>query len=266
MSNFLVQYEHNDAIHQGDRAALSTDCAAVVEAINAQNWSDPDNKITCDLGSLNLVQRAYCKEYLQNVVPVGSIEFVKAVLKGGYGISNIIPQNIPRPLLTYEFCGRKVVPVCEADDIAGLMERFKTDRVFVKSAERAKADFTGIYTAANLETNWNPRREKVFVSTPVNFMSEWRVFVFRGRIVDARPYTGNHLVAPSESSIKKMIEAMGDMLHAYTLDVGVTGAGVTAVVEVHNFIACGLYGAAVPLGMYKAAYQQEIVLLDTPHA
>ena len=61
MSNFLVQYEHNDAIHQGDQAALSVDCAAVVEAINIQNWSDPENKIGCDLGSLSLVQRAYGK-------------------------------------------------------------------------------------------------------------------------------------------------------------------------------------------------------------
>ena len=260
MSNFLVQYEHNDAIHQGDQAALSVDCAAVVEAINIQNWSDPENKIGCDLGSLSLVQRAYCKEYLQNVVPVGSVEFAEAVLEKGYGIQNIIPQNIPRPLLTHEFCGRKVVPACGVDDIIGLMEKFKTDRVFIKSAERAKADFTGIYRASDLEADWNPQGEKIFMSTPVNFVSEWRIFVFRGRIIDARPYAGNHLVAPSESSIKKMVEAMGDTLHAYTLDVGVTDTGVTAIVEVHNFIACGLYGASVPLAMYKTAYQQEIML------
>lgn len=259
MSNFLVQYEHNDAIHQGDQAALSVDCAAVVEAINIQNWSDPENKIGCDLGSLSLVQRAYCKEYLQKVVPVGSIEFVEAVLKGGYGISNIAPQNIPQPLLTYEFCGRKVVPACEAGAVVGLMDKFGVKRLFIKSAERSKTDLTGIYKTADLEANWNPRDEKVFVSTPVNFVSEWRVFVFRSRIVDARPYTGNHLVAPNEGRIKKMVEAMGDTLHAYTLDVGVTDSGETVVVEVHNFIACGLYGASVSLGMYRAAYRQEIV-------
>lgn len=138
------------------------------------------------------------------------------------------------------------------------MDEIKTDRVFVKSAERAKADFTGIYRAADLETNWNPQGEKVFVSTLINFVSEWRVFVFRGRIVDVRPYTGNHWVVPSEDKVKKMVETMGNTLHAYTLDVGVTDAGATAVVEVHNFIACGLYGASIPLAMYKAAYQQEI--------
>ena len=137
------------------------------------------------------------------------------------------------------------------------MDKFGVKRLFIKSAERSKTDLTGIYKTADLEANWNPRDEKVFISTPVNFVSEWRVFVFRSRIVDARPYTGNHLVAPNESRIKKMVEAMGDTLHAYTLDVGVTNSGETVVVEVHNFIACGLYGANIPLGMYRAAYQKE---------
>lgn len=262
MNNFLVQYEHNDAVHQGDRAALSSDCASVVEAINARNWSDPENEIGCDLANLSLVQRAYCKEYLRKVVPVGSIEFVEAVLETCYGIQSIIPQNIPEPLLGHEFCGRKVVPACDAGDISGLMDGFGVNKVFIKSAERAKTDLTGIYTAADLKTNWNPRGERVFVSTLVNFVSEWRIFVFRGRIVDARPYTGNHLVAPDEGGIKKMVEAMGNTLHAYTLDVGVTDGGETVVVEVHNFVACGLYGANIPLGMYRTAYQQEIAFHD----
>ena len=95
MNNFLVQYEHNDAVHQGDRAAIPSGCASVVEAINARNWSDPENEIGCDLANLSLVQRAYCKEYLRKVVPVGSIEFVEAVLEKCYGIQSIIPKNLP---------------------------------------------------------------------------------------------------------------------------------------------------------------------------
>ena len=39
-----------------------------------------------------------------------------------------------------------------------------------------------------------------------------------------------------------MVRAFANAPKAYTLDVAVLRNGQTAVIEVHNFISCGLYG------------------------
>lgn len=55
-----------------------------------------------------------------------------------------------------------------------------------------------------------------------------------------------------------MAKTEGDRLKACTVDVMVTDEGETALVEVHNFISCGSYGAELPLPMYKQAFLQEV--------
>ena len=43
-----------------------------------------------------------------------------------------------------------------------------------------------------------------------------------------------------------MVKAFTNTPKAYTLDVAVLRNGQTVVIEVHNFISCGLYGFASP--------------------
>ena len=111
---------------------------------------------------------------------------------------------------------------------------------------------------SNLSELEDVEHEKVSVSSIVNFVSEWRCFVFGGMLRDLRYYCGNKWVVPDKDTINSMVNAVGTTMRAYTLDVGVLESGETAVVEVHNFISCGLYGATVPLLMYTAAYDEEI--------
>lgn len=258
MLSFLIQRERSPSLPSSDNAVLSSDAAAMLETIDTLNWLRQDEKIEVTLGTYNLVQNAFCKEFLAKVVPVGSAEFVEAVLKRGHGIDRIKPQNVPVPLHKEEFLGRNINPSCTVEEIPAIMDAWGADYVFVKSAEYIKDEVTSICSRKDLAAP-ALQGKKLFVSEAFkSIISEWRVFVYRGNVIDLRPYTGDRWTFPDQKKVMDMVAAINNNLHAYTLDVAVNGDLETVVVEVHNFLACGLYGANVPLEMYKAAYNQEL--------
>lgn len=258
MLSFLIQRERSPSLQGNDNTVLASDAAAALEAIEARNWLYQGDKIDVSLATLNLVQNAFCKEFLAKVVPIGSVEFVEAVLKRGHGIDRIRPQNVPIPLRKEEFLGRNINPSCTVEEIPAIMDTWGVDHVFVKSAERVKDEVTGICSRKDLAAP-ALQGKKLFVSEVFkSIISEWRVFVYRGNVIDLRPYTGDRWTFPDQKKVMDMVAAINNDLHAYTLDVAVNGDLETVVVEVHNFLACGLYGASVPLEMYKAAYNQEL--------
>lgn len=259
--HFFVQCERNENVFN-HALTLDTTGAALVERISLHNWSYPEAKATCDFGQLDLLRsNTYGKEYLKEIIPVGSIEFVEAVMNQAFGVSIIRPQNIPEPLLDNEFCGRRVLPGTTISNIPQIMADWNVSQVFLKSATRSKSDVTGIYGLKNLPQT----EDEVLVSEVLPLLSEWRVFVFNDVIQDIRHYTGSPYVVPHESVVKHMVRAMEGRLQAYTLDVGVTvGNQWTVAIEVHNFISCGLYGATMPLGMYATAYRQELASQGIP--
>ena len=68
--------------------------------------------------------------------------------------------------------------------------------------------------------------------------SEWRAFVYKGKLVGLQNYCGEFTKFPSVRQINAMISAYKSAPVAYTLDVGVTDLG-TVVIEVHDFFSCG---------------------------
>lgn len=258
MSAFLIQRERSPSLPGIDNTVFTPDAATVLESIETRNWMRQDDKIDVSLATFNLVQNAFCQEFLAKVVPVGSVEFVEAVLKRGHGIDRIKPQNVPVPLRKEEFLGRNIIPSCTVEEIPAIMDTWGADHIFVKSAERIKDETTGICSRKDLAAPVL-QGKKLFVSEVFqSIISEWRVFVYRGNVIDLRPYTGDRWTFPDQKKVMGMVAAINNNLHAYTLDVAVNGDLETVVIEVHNFLACGLYGANVPLEMYKAAYNQEL--------
>ena len=81
------------------------------------------------------------------------------------------------------------------------------------------------------------------------FISEWRVFVLNGNIVDMQNYAGDIWTLPDKKAVECMIYAFehakgANVPPSYTLDVGVHVDEVglkTSVIEVHDFYACGTY-------------------------
>lgn len=169
-------------------------------------------------------------------VPVGSVEFVSAYLKKFYpdAVKALKPLNVPECLFPY--AGREIANVRTYEDF----KSFDGDAlVFAKSLDTIKDPRSGFIGLPTFD------RVKDFqVSKPLDFVSEWRVFVFQNAIRDCRCYSGDFFAHPSQTAIKDMVNAFwyGHAPKAYTLDVGVTTTGETVVIECHRFFSCGLYG------------------------
>ena len=167
-------------------------------------------------------------------VPVGSVEFVSAYLNTFYPDAKkaLEPLNVPEVL--FPFAGRSITNVRTPEDMIPFND---SALVFAKSLDRIKAPENGFIGLPTFD------RVKDFqVSKPIDFMSEWRVFVFQDTIRDCRCYLGDQFAYPDPETIKRMVSAYKDAPKAYTLDVGVTTKGETVVIECHRFFSCGLYG------------------------
>lgn len=117
----------------------------------------------------------------------------------------------------------------------------------VKSANQIKHQKNSTYSVDSI-----PFKDGEFQAVEwldEGFLSEWRVFVLDGNIIDIQNYAGDVWTLPSKSSVECMIYAFehakgSNAPPSYTLDVGVHRDSVglkTSVVEVHDFYACGTY-------------------------
>lgn len=172
--------------------------------------------------------------FKKNFIPIGSIEFVEDQL--GFTMKPWFP--IPMNSKHY---GRKTWILDKED----LNKYFKTHgKLFVKHIDKIKGMFDIKDTSEYIPDG------KYFVSEIINIISEWRVIVRKGKILDIRPYDNSferngNINFPNINKIKGMIqviENLEDKPNSYTIDVCVTEDEKTLFIEAHNFVACGLYG------------------------
>ena len=251
-SGYLVQVRRDPDI-KNDTPIPSEDASAFLERLSEHNWLRPNSKRPCTLAVIDALC-IYTEKQLRTVIPVGSVEFVQAVMDRAYHIPHLKPYHIPEQLQCERFLHRRITTVPRMADVPRIFHDWKEDKLFLKSADCVKCDYTDIYEMGGKLPDASG---SVFASQCLDFQSEWRAFVWRGKLVDIRNYEGDPWLMPDRQSVEAMIAAIGEAIPAYTLDVGVSPEG-TSVIEVHNFIACGTYGAVVPLSMYGAAYLHEI--------
>ena len=230
------------------------------EAILFQLWKDPDYYPKVTATTLEGLERLDCAKW-QGCIPIGTIEFAEKVMQKVYHIPRIEPVNIPLALQQKRFFKRNVAFASGADAVCALYDDWGVDELFIKSACRVKADFTGVYKKSDSSAPYEG--EPLLLVSEVLPMrtercSEWRAFVHHGKILDIKNYAGSPWVLPDRRLVEDIAETVGGRLKACTVDVMVTDEGETALVEVHNFISCGLYGAELPLSMYKQAFLQEV--------
>lgn len=178
-------------------------------------------------------EQEYANGKWNDYCPVGSIEFCNK-----YGITTI-PRNIPPQLKDYaagEFCTSK-----------DKMKKYKC-AWHVKSSNQIKHPKNGKYS----DIDKIPFKDNEFQAVKwldEGFISEWRVFVLDGNIIDMQNYAGDIWTLPNRFIVEDMIydfeHARGaNVPPAYTLDVGVSAYRddeFTHIVEVHDFYACGTY-------------------------
>ena len=185
----------------------------LLESIEFQNWIRDDKSFVAILSDTPTVDCC---------VPIGSVEFVSQYLKTYYGLTPT-PRNVPTELMGERWTGRSVFNGTNKD-IAG--------QKFVKSNDKIKS-FTEICNSAP-DGNYQ-------ISDIIDIESEWRAFVYDGKLVGLQNYSGEFDVFPNVDKIWDMITEYKSQPIAFTLDVGISN-GNTVIIEVHDFFSCGLYG------------------------
>ena len=242
----------------------------VIELCNYQNWYNNDTVYEIYYGFVAR-DRIYksvadaAKDYripseyinYREFIPVGSIEFI-TYIKSILTKKPLKVINIPEELRKDSFLSREVFTLSkqEANELKRTKPKEYLESIIVKPGSIIK-DF-GADTLKGLDLN-KITDDVIFASSKLDIITEWRVFIFNKKIIGIRRYLGDAAV-PSLEFIDKCIYTYTKSPKAYTLDICRTEDGKFAVIEVHNFVACGHYGLEEPklLNMYIAGWKYEI--------
>lgn len=118
--------------------------------------------------------------------------------------------------------------------------------VFMKPAERCKS-FTGSVFSTPDDFHWigsTSRREKVWCSAPVEWLSEYRVYVVGNDILSVDHYAGDPAVLPDQSILEgavRVYRSSGSAPAGYGIDFGVLQSGATALLEANDGFSLGAY-------------------------
>ena len=235
---FLIQRIHKEIRHDF--------AFTLLEAIRFNDWLLNRERITFKYldTEYDEISKVFTKLEFKPIhakyVPIGSVEFVTAFMQHFFGITPK-PMNIPKELLKPEFLQRFVFNGTEKE-IAG--------EKFIKSNDKIKhyAQFVDDKTIVP-EGNYQ-------ISDIVPIDSEWRAFVYKGKLRGLQNYVGEFTMFPDVELIDRMILEYGSNAPiAYTLDIGVNREAAieldvkdyndswnTFIIECHDFFSCGLYG------------------------
>lgn len=210
------------------------------ELIKSIEFQEKELKEKRDLETLTIKNLKWFSDQLHQYgeyrkwCPIGSIEFVHKYFEI-FNIPIPKPINIPEKLWLYS--GLRPRNAYSNEQLAR-DNRF----CFIKNKDKIKHLDNGPAKKTSSEkTNW-----QITDYLSEGFLSEWRCFVFNGRLLDCKIYSGDWNVPPNEDYIKEAIKLWRDAPCCYTLDVGVSSPPNTmyntCIIEAHNFYSCGLYG------------------------
>lgn len=177
------------------------------------------------------------KDSHKDYVPIGSVDFVTEYLQHFYGLTPK-PLNVPKEL--FHYAGREMF---NGDHLAleGSGGKF-----FVKSNDRIKG-YSEIKEYAVRGPHLDIPVGNYQFSDVISIYSEWRAFIYEGKLVGLQNYAGEFTLFPNVDTIKGMIKKYESAPIAYTLDIGINDNSGTFVIECHDFFSCGLYGFNQPI-------------------
>lgn len=220
--------------------------ATFKEAIRKKTWRNgrvAEQGVSS--GNTAGIEKAVREDGLQNVVPVGSIEFIQEFCKS-HKVAPVQAMNLPDELLLSNFpLGRNIWRDLTKSEFSQLPNA----TYLLKPSKTPKRFAASLYKPTDtVPDNIIPDDEPLFVQEYIKnkFYAEWRLFVQNGEILALRPYfIDQHTWAVPD---RHTCEAMAKLLSNYpaiTLDVAVienSPGMVTIPIEAHPFLACGLYG------------------------
>lgn len=195
-----------------------------------------------ETGSEKMMERGKLAISVDTLV-MGTVPFVHHALRL-LGIQ--LPEHTPYPEVLKPWLYRKV---WQEKSLRRVLDRLENGgpRVFVKPVFGWKR-FTGFVPeyADDYRFNGISKNMPVWVSEPVTFVSEWRVYVLHGKIQDIKfcDHGGDATMQPDLSDIEKALQALLDAQIApagFAIDFGVTDQGNTALIEMNDGFSFGAY-------------------------
>lgn len=209
----------------------------LLESIRYQKWKQGEDAdvVVKYVNCADLSDGAvwFFKPFHQHYIPIGSVEFVTSWFERFHNHTPK-PINIPYELNEPVFTKRPVINGTHKDIP-------KNGKWFVKSNDSIKK-YAELLDCDSRDGLFLPKGNYQ-MSEYIDIGSEWRCFVYQGKLVGLQNYSGGFSTFPDIPSILHMVHAYKDAPVAYTLDVGVNNYS-TFVIEVHDFFSCGLYGFA----------------------
>jgi hypothetical protein len=173
----------------------------------------------------------------ENHVFLGGIQFVHQALQF---LKCEIPEPFDYPESLKKFFGRKIY----ASTINQVSDNPDQWNIFIKPKGYLK-QFTGRLVRGTTDLIGTGNREfdtPIWVSEPVDFISEWRVFVRYNEVLGVRHYKGDWRCNYDFKVIESAVKAFEDSPNAYALDFGLTRDGRLLIVEANEGYSIGSYG------------------------
>ena len=195
-----------------------------------------DNRST--IHSYELCKLENVKKYKnENIIPIGTIEFVETWLKEAHNILFINPIEIPSILRTEEFLKREY-------NFINYKDIPKKGNYFLKDISKLKQfSFSG---NINHIVPGLLNKEHIYqLSENVNILSEYRVYIISGKISSIANYDGDPTIFPDINLINKanlIYSQEKEYPISYTMDIMITEKG-TSIIEIHPFTSVGLYNS-----------------------
>jgi hypothetical protein len=173
---------------------------------------------------------------------VGGVSVVEAALTA-LGVAIPFAKNLPDSLANYR--GRRVWTTTWGELRRKYGKSGPPEPLWVKSLRRNKsAPSLAVYEAEDIKAAANlPDHHEVLVSEYVIFVSEWRVFVRRGEIIELCRYQGDLFRFPEAKVIQSAIADLGlEAPAGFGIDFGILTDGRTVLVEVNEGYSLNPYG------------------------
>lgn len=174
---------------------------------------------------------------------VAGVGYILATLKR-HGITPPMMPTLPEPLLPF---AQRSITLRPVKDVRNMVANGTP--LFLKPQPHTPKLFTGHVAKTVRDLVKTARLDDdhlVETTQPVDMLSEWRCFVFKGTVLGVHRYTGSPTLFPNPDRIHAMIAAWKDAPATYALDVATTETN-TIVVEVNDTYALGHYGLSATL-------------------
>lgn len=170
---------------------------------------------------------------------VGGVQFMKHAARI---LGKELSEHEPYPLCLRDYLYRDVERVRSLREAKHMLDDGK--RFFIKP--EGWKTFTGFVCDNSMDPRFNgsTNQQPVWISTLVEFVSEFRAYVVRGNVRSIASYAGDETIRPNIEVILNAVKEFTDngAPAGYAIDFGVLADGETALVEVNDGFSVGAYG------------------------